>query len=90
MTKFIEVYLIPEAKYSGTTEGLKKNEYLRLINVDDISRIQYGQDEKFKDRAEIVLKHDGQRYYVVGTYEEIIDRITKSIADPNGIVRVGD
>lgn len=75
MSKFIEVYLIPTKDFADINIDHKRTSNLRLINVSDISRVQVGVNNSFKDRAEIILQSDSRRYDVLGTYEEILERI---------------
>lgn len=78
---FIEVYQIPIAEYSKDAKELVKKSNRRVININDISRIQ--PDDY--DRAEIVLRSDNRRYHTIGSYEEIIERL-KYMTEVNRIL----
>jgi len=68
---FIEVYTIPIQEWNKPTAELKVSENRRLIAVDGIS-VKYS--TKSPNRAEIRLR-DGKELTVVGSYDDIIQRI---------------
>ena len=68
---FIEVYTIPIQEWNKPTTELKIPENRRLIAVDGIS-VKYS--TKSPNRAEIRLR-DGKELTVVGSYDDIIQRI---------------
>ena len=71
---FIELYGIPVAQFNDPIEAVKIDSNRRCINVDDISRIQPSIRNE-ENRAEVVLRSDGQRYHTVGSYDEILNRL---------------
>ena len=68
---FIEVYTIPIHDWNLPTEKLKVPKNRRLISVDGIN-VKYS--TKSPNRAEIRLK-DGKELTVIGSYDDIVERI---------------
>lgn len=70
---FLEVYIIPTQQYSISdidSHMIEKNK--RTISLNQISSI--GPDNK--DRAEIIM-YDDSKYHTVGSYCDIIDRLSR-------------
>ena len=71
---FIEVYVIPVADWNENEDEIMVDQNRHLISVASILRIQPSADVVLVNRAEIVMS-DGRRYYVIGSYNEIVERI---------------
>ena len=70
---FIEVYMIPANEYSKGVEESKKEQNRRLISIDGI-RVRYS--DRNPERCEILMPN-GDRLDVVGTFDAIVERISK-------------
>ena len=68
---FIEVYSIPIKDWNEPTEKLKIPENRRLISIEGIN-IKYSSNSS--NRAEIRLRC-GKELTVVGSYDDIVERI---------------
>jgi len=76
---FIEVYVIPVSDWNDNEDEIMVDKNRHLISLTSILRIQPSADPVLFDRAEIVMS-DGRRYYVIGSYEEIIKRVESQAA----------
>ena len=76
---FIEVYVIPVSDWNDNEDEIMVDKNRHLISLTSILRIQPSADPVLSDRAEIVMS-DGRRYYVIGSYEEIIKRVESQAA----------
>lgn len=79
---FIEVYKIPTEDWSKPVEKSIIPENRKLINLNRIKDVDYS--NKCEGRAEIEYV-DGRRTTVVGSYDEIVERIAKAVS--SGVVR---
>lgn len=80
---FIEVYAIPVVEYSEQDINTHiKNENLTVISIDDIGMIR----PDSCDRAEITLKSNGNKIISVGSFEEVIQRMSGSGVEINRIL----
>ena len=70
---FLEVYAVNLDNYSKETDISKTSVNRRFI---ELTSVRIRPSDKFKDRAEIVLK-DGEILLAVGSYDEIVSRIVK-------------
>ena len=70
---FLEVYAINLDNYSKETDISKTSVNRRFI---ELTSVRIRPSDKFKDRAEIVLK-DGEILLAAGSYDEIVSRIVK-------------
>lgn len=70
---FLEVYAVNLDNYSKETDISKTSLNRRFI---ELTSVRIRPSDKFKDRAEIVLK-DGEILLAAGSYDEIVSRIVK-------------
>ena len=70
---FLEVYAVNLDNYSKETDISKTSVNRRFI---ELTSVRIRPSDKFKDRAEIVLK-DGEILLAAGSYDEIVSRIVK-------------
>ena len=70
---FLEVYAVNLDNYSKETDISKTSINRRFI---ELTSVRIRPSDKFKDRAEIVLK-DGEILLAAGSYDEIVSRIVK-------------
>ena len=70
---FLEVYAVNLDNYSRETDISKTSVNRRFI---ELTSVRIRPSDKFKDRAEIVLK-DGEILLAAGSYDEIVSRIVK-------------
>tara|TARA_B100000963_G_C22517180_1_gene621239 strand:- start:40 stop:285 length:246 start_codon:yes stop_codon:yes gene_type:complete len=70
---FLEVYAVNLDNYSKETDISKTSGNRRFI---ELTSVRIRPSDKFKDRAEIVLK-DGEILLAAGSYDEIVSRIVK-------------
>ena len=69
----LEVYAVNLDNYSKETDISKTSVNRRFI---ELTSVRIRPSDKFKDRAEIVLK-DGEILLAAGSYDEIVSRIVK-------------
>lgn len=74
---FIEVYKIPSGMWAKPAIESAIPENRKLINLRRIKDVDYS--TKCEGRAEIEYV-DGRRSTVVGSYDEIVERIAKAIS----------
>ena len=70
---FLEVYAVNLDNYSKETDISKTSVNRRFI---ELTSVRIRPSDKFKDRAEIVLK-DGEILLAAGSCDEIVSRIVK-------------
>ena len=70
---FLEVYAVNLDNYSKETDISKTSVNRRFI---ELTSVRIRPSDKFRDRAEIVLK-DGEILLAAGSYDEIVSRIVK-------------
>jgi len=70
---FLEVYAVNLDNYSKETDISKTSVNRRFI---ELTSVRIRPSDKFKDRAEIVLK-DGEILLAAGSYDEIVSRIVR-------------
>ena len=70
---FLEVYAVNLDNYSKETDISKTSVNRRFI---ELTSVRIRPSDKFKDRAEIVLK-DCEILLAAGSYDEIVSRIVK-------------
>ena len=73
LNMFLEVYAVNLDNYSKETDISKTSVNRRFI---ELTSVRIRPSDKFKDRAEIVLK-DGEILLAAGSYDEIVSRIVK-------------
>jgi len=73
LNMFLEVYAVNLDNYSKETDISKTSINRRFI---ELTSVRIRPSDKFKDRAEIVLK-DGEILLAAGSYDEIVSRIVK-------------
>lgn len=73
---FIEVYKIPTNMWTNPSGDSKIPENRKLISVTQIKDVDYS--NHCVGRAEIEYI-DGKKATVVGSYDEIVDRITEAV-----------